>query len=52
MISHSATARAVVKHLQQLDILQEITGKKRDQVYIYKKYLSLLEYGAEPIKPA
>ncbi len=43
------TARSALNHLLELGIIIEITGKQRDKVYLYKKYLHLLEEGAEPI---
>ncbi len=44
------TARNALNHMVDLGILEEISGKKRDKIYIYRKYLSLLEEGAEPFK--
>lgn len=43
------TARSAVNHLEALGILKEISKKKRDKVYVYKKYLALLEEGSEPL---
>jgi Fic family protein len=43
------TARTALDHLQQLNIVEEITGKKRNRTYVYKKYLDILEQGAEPL---
>jgi ribosomal protein S25 len=43
------TARSVLKALEKLTIVEEITGKRRNRIYVYKKYLSLLEQGADPI---
>lgn len=43
------TARSSVKHLVALGILEEITGKKRDQVFVYRRYLDVLEKGTEPL---
>jgi len=43
------TARNAVNHLETLGILKEISHKKRDKVYAYKKYLDLLEEGSEPL---
>lgn len=42
------TARSAVKHMTSLGLLEEISGKKRDKVYVYRKYLNILEEGAEP----
>ena len=41
------TARISLRHLEKLGIVEEISGKKRDKVYVYKKYLSLLEEGVK-----
>ena len=30
-------------------ILEEVTGGKRDKIYIYRRYLSILEEGTEPL---
>ncbi|MBA3812923.1 MAG: Fic family protein [Alphaproteobacteria bacterium] len=42
------TARSSLTHLLNLGIVKEISGQKRDKVYVYKKYLTLLEEGTEP----
>ena len=42
-------ARNAINHLLQAGILKEISGKKRDKVYVYKRYFQLLEYGTEPL---
>lgn len=44
------TARSSLNHMVDLGVLEEVSGKKRDKVYIYKKYLNILEEGAEPFK--
>lgn len=43
------TARVALEHLQDLKIVEEITGKKRDRTYVYKKYLAILEQGTDPL---
>ena len=43
------TARSSLKHMVKLGILEEISGKKRDKIYVYHKYLDILESGAEPL---
>jgi Fic family protein len=43
------TARSALASLQQLGIVKEITGRQRNKVYVYKKYLALLEQGTEPL---
>ncbi|MEK6734050.1 MAG: Fic family protein [Pseudomonadota bacterium] len=42
------TARSALNHLRSIGVLEEVSGKKRDKVYIYRKYLDILEDGAEP----
>ncbi len=42
------TARSALNQMVQLEILEEISGKKRDKIYVYRNYLALLEEGAEP----
>lgn len=43
------TARSSLHHMEALGIIEEMSGKKRDKVYIYRAYLNLLEEGAEPL---
>jgi DNA-binding IclR family transcriptional regulator len=45
------TARSALNHLKDLGVLEEISGKKRDKVYLYRNYLALLEAGAKPLPP-
>ena len=42
------TARSALNHLIDLGIVEEVSYKKRDRVYVYRKYLNILEEGAEP----
>jgi Fic family protein len=42
------TARSSLNRLVQIGILKEISGKKRDKIYVYQNYLKILEEGAEP----
>lgn len=44
------TARSALKHLEKIGILEEITHKKRDKIYVYRKYLNFLEEKTEPFK--
>lgn len=44
------TVRNALNALVTASILEEVSGKNRDKIYVYKKYLSLLEEGAEPLK--
>ena len=41
----SATMRLLVEHR----IAREITGKKRDRLFVYDRYLSILSEGTEPL---
>lgn len=43
------TARKAVENLEQMGILREITGKRRDRIYIYDKYVELLDEGTGPV---
>ena len=43
------TARSALNHLAGLGVIEEISEKKRDKVYLYRSYLSILEEGAEPL---
>lgn len=38
-----------LNHLKSIGVLDEVSGKKRDKVYIYREYLNILEDGAEPL---
>ena len=42
------TARSSLNHMVAYGILEEISGKKRDKIYVYQKYLDILESGTEP----
>jgi Fic family protein len=42
------TARSTLNKMTRLGILEEITGKKRDKIYVYRDYLNILEEDAEP----
>lgn len=37
------TARSSLNHMISLGILKEISGKQRDKVFVYQKYLNILE---------
>jgi ribosomal protein S25 len=42
------TARNALNHLTDLGVLEEVSADKRDKIYLYRKYLDILEDGAEP----
>ncbi len=44
------TARGALNNMVKLGILEELSGKKRDKVYLYSRYLNILEAGAEPFR--
>jgi Fic family protein len=41
------TANAALKKLEEIGIIEEITGKQRDRVFAYKEYLGLLQQEAK-----
>ncbi len=43
------TARSALRNMASVGVLEEISGKKRDKIYVYRKYLNLLEEGADPL---
>lgn len=45
------TVRAAISALQEAGILHEQTGRQRDRVYVYSRYLALLNAGTEPLRP-
>ena len=42
------TARSALNHMTSIGVIKEMSGKKRDKIYVYRKYLDILEDGAEP----
>lgn len=42
-----ATIQSGLQKLEQLDILQELTGKQRDRIYAYRDYIAILNQGNE-----
>jgi Fic family protein len=47
-IAYSTAARAV-EALVGLDVLHELTGRKRGRVFAYDRYLEILSEGAQPL---
>lgn len=39
-----------IKHLEDLGVAREITGKSRKRLYIYDQYINILNEGTEPIR--
>ena len=46
--TYPTVARAV-EALENLDIVREITGRKRERVFAYTRYLDILNEGTEPL---
>lgn len=44
------TARSALNSMKDLSILEEVSGQKRNKVYVYRQYLTILEEGTEPFK--
>jgi Fic family protein len=42
------TARSSLNLLVRIGVIEEMSGKKRDKVYVYRRYLNILEEGADP----
>jgi Fic family protein len=43
------TINTALEHLQTLGIVRELTGRKRDRVFSYHEYISILSEGTEPL---
>ncbi|MGH8224043.1 MAG: Fic family protein [Woeseiaceae bacterium] len=43
------TVRKSINHLLELGMLEEITGKERDRLFVYRNYLDTLARGTEPL---
>lgn len=43
------TANSALNYLLKIGIIREITGKARNKIYVYQKYLDLLSEGASPL---
>jgi Fic family protein len=46
------TAITAVKNLETLEIACELTGRKRGRLFVYGRYLDILNEGVEPLRPA
>ncbi|WP_375326627.1 Fic family protein [Candidatus Tisiphia endosymbiont of Nemotelus uliginosus] len=44
------TARSALNHMASIGVIEEMSGKKRDKVYVYRKYLDILGDGTEPFR--
>jgi Fic family protein len=45
-----ATAGSAMSKLEELNIVRETTGKKRDRIFVYSEYIRMLDEGTEPFK--
>jgi Fic family protein len=43
------TVASSMRHLEQVGVLREITGRPRNKVYVYGGYLDILSEGTEPL---
>ena len=43
------TIRAAIKTLQEMEIVNELTGQRRHRVFAYQTYLDILSEGAQPL---
>lgn len=44
------TVSAALKHLQMLELVREFTGRERNRIFVYDKYMNVLSEGTEPLK--
>ncbi len=42
---NKVTAQRTIQALVEISLLQEITGKSRDRIYAYRKYLDVMAEG-------
>ncbi len=43
------TVTAALEHLTKLKVAKEVTGKRRDRLFAYPRYLNILSEGTEPL---
>ncbi|MEZ5357502.1 MAG: Fic family protein [Candidatus Zixiibacteriota bacterium] len=43
------TVTAAIKELEKLNIIEEVTGRKRNRIYRYAEYMDILSEGTEPL---
>ncbi|MFZ0932831.1 MAG: hypothetical protein WB359_04780 [Bryobacteraceae bacterium] len=39
-----------LEHIQRLGILREITGRQRHRLFVYDRYMEILNEGTEPLR--
>jgi Fic family protein len=44
------TIRASFAHLARLGIVNEMTGRQRNRLFVYRRYLDILDEGTEPLR--
>lgn len=44
------TIRASLARLQKLGIVKEMTGRQRNRLFVYRRYLDILDEGTEPLR--
>lgn len=44
------TVTTSVRHLEDLGILREVTGRQRGRVFVYGRYFAILSEGTEPLR--
>lgn len=44
------TVATAIKHLEALGIVEELTGRRRDRLFVYRRYLDILNAGTEPLR--
>ena len=44
------TVATSLRHLRELGIVRELTGRQRDRRFVYDRYLAILSEGTEPFK--
>jgi len=42
-------ASSGMRNLEQLDIVKEVTGQRRNRVFVYQQYIDILSEGTEPL---
>ena len=45
------TIQKALDNLVKLGIVKEVTGKRRNRMYLYHRYLHILSEGTEPLPP-
>ena len=43
------TIRAAIRTLEEMEIVNELTGQRRHRVFAYQQYLDILSEGAQPL---